>query len=109
MQSQLPYPTSHDDDLDAERADQRYARALQRITVDEVLAGVDDLIASERDPRKHPLYHLARHVLRHGGFRRSGQRAHMADHLGMVFENLIEEAIERLVQEELSSGVSWED
>ena len=104
---QIPYPADYD--LDAELADQRYAQALKRVTVGDVLSEVDHLIADEHDERKHPLYHLARHVLRHGGFRRSGQRAHMADHLGMVFEDLIEEAIERLVQEELASGVSWED
>lgn len=109
MQSQLLYPASYDIDTEAELADRRYAQALQRLTVGAVLGEVDHLIADEPDERKHPLYHLARHVLRYGGFRRSGQRAHMADHLGMVFEDLIEEAVERLVQEELASGVSWED
>jgi hypothetical protein len=33
----------------------------------------------------------------------------MADHLSMVFEDLIEEAIERLVQEELSNFGPWGD
>ena len=103
----LPYPADYD--LEAELADERYERALRRITVDEVLAGVDTLIASESDARKHPLYTLAKHVLRHGGFRSSGKRAHVAEQLGTVFENLIEDAIERLVTEELASGVSWED
>jgi hypothetical protein len=109
MQSQLPYPTSHDYDLEAERADQRYERALKRITVDEVLAGVDDLIAQQSDPRKHPLYTLAKHVLRHGGFRSSGRRAHVAAQLGQVFEDLIEDAIERLAQEELANFGPWEE
>ncbi|MDQ3830378.1 MAG: hypothetical protein M3361_13980 [Candidatus Tectomicrobia bacterium] len=109
MQSQLLYPASYDIDTEAELADKRYEEALKRVTVGDVLSEVDHLIAEQPDERKHPLYHLARHVLRHGGFRRSGQRAHMADHLGMVFEDLIEEALERLVQEELASGVSWED
>ena len=89
--------------------EKRYELALKRVTVSDVLSEVDHLIADEHDERKHPLYHLARHVLRHGGFRRSGQRAHMADHLGMVFEDLIEEAIERLVQEELANFGPWED
>ena len=109
MQSQLPYPTSHDDDLEAELADQRYERALKRITIDELLSEVHRLIASEGDVRKDPLYALATHVLRHGGYRQTGQRTHMSDFLTAKFEDLIEEAIERLVQEELASGVSWED
>jgi hypothetical protein len=29
--------------------------------------------------------------------------------VGQVFEDLIEDAIERLVEEELASGVSWGD
>jgi hypothetical protein len=103
----LPYLDTYD--VEAERADRRYAQALKRVILGDVLSEVDHLIAEEPDERKHPLNHLARHVLRHGGFRRSGQRAHMADHLGMVFEDLIEEAVERLVQEEWASGVSWED
>jgi hypothetical protein len=103
----LPHDLHYHEDLEAERADECYRLALTRITVSDVLSEVDHLIAEEPDTRKHPLYHLARHVLRHGGFRRSGQRAHMADHLGMVFEDLIEEAIERLVQEELSHFGPW--
>jgi hypothetical protein len=109
MQSQLPYPTSHDDDLEAEIADERYERALRRITVDEVLSTLDDLIAQQPDPRKHPLYSLARHVLRHGGYRQTGQRTHMSDFLTAKFEDLIESAIERLGQEELSNFGPWED
>ena len=103
----LLYPADYD--LEAELVDERYARALKRITVDEVLSEVDSLIASESDPRKHPLYALAKHVLRHGGYRQTGQRTHMSDFLTSKFEDLLDEAIERLVQEELASGVSWED
>jgi hypothetical protein len=100
---------AYDEDLEAELADERYNRALQRVTVSDVLATVDDMVQSEPDMRKHPLYTLATHVLRHGGFRSSGRRAYVAERLGQVFEDLIEDAIERLVQEELESGVSWED
>jgi hypothetical protein len=89
--------------------EERYNLALKRLTVSDVLATVDDMVQSESDMRRHPLYTLAKHILRHGGFRSSGRRAHVAEQLGMVFEDLIEEAIERLVTEELASGVSWED
>ena len=98
---------AYDEDLEAERADERYQLALKRLTVSDVLATVDDMVQSEPDMRKHPLYTLATHVLRHGGFRSSGRRAHVADQLGQVFEDLIEKAIEHLVQEELSNFGPW--
>jgi hypothetical protein len=103
-----PEPRYHED-LEAERYYQRYELARNRVTVSDVLSEVDHLIADEHDERKHPLYTLAKHVLRHGGFRSSGRHAYVAEQLGMVFENLIDDAIERLVNEELASGVSWED
>jgi hypothetical protein len=99
---------AYDEDVEAELADARYNLTLQRITVDEVIAGVEDIIAQQPDARKHPLYSLAKHVLGHGGFRSSGRRAHVADQLGQVFEDLIEKAIEHLVQEELSNFGPWE-
>jgi hypothetical protein len=100
---------AYDEDLEAELADARYNRALKRLTVSDILATVDDMVQSEPDMRKHPLHALARHCLRNGTYRTSGQRAYMSAHLGAVFEDLIDKAIERLVQEELASGVSWED
>jgi hypothetical protein len=103
------YPTSHEFDLDAERADARYDAALQRLTVSDVLATVDGLLSAEPDERKHPLYHLARHALRFGTYRTSGKRAHLAEQLGAVYEDLIEAAIERLVGEELANFGPWED
>jgi hypothetical protein len=105
----LPSDLLYHEDLEREREETRYELALKRLTVSDVLATVDDMVQSEPDMRKHPLYTLAKHVLRHGGFRSSGRRAHVVEQLGQVFEDLIEDAIERLVQEELASGVSWED
>ncbi len=51
---------------------QRVARARKRIFPGEVLEKIDEAIASEPDPRKHPLYHLVeflldREVAVHGG------------------------------------------
>jgi hypothetical protein len=102
-------PTRYEDDLEAELADERYRLALKRITVSDVLSEVDALIRDQPDERRHPLYTLAKHVLRHGGFRSSGKRVYVAEQLGMVFEDLIDEAIERLVAEELSNFGPWED
>ncbi len=105
----LPDDIHYHEDLEREREETRYELALKRLTVSDVLATVDDMVQSESDLRRHPLYTLAKHVLRHGGFRSSGRRAYVAEALGAKFEDLIEDAIERLVQEELASGVSWED
>ena len=109
MATSLNYPSSYDIDTEAELADKRYRSALARITVGDVLSEVDHVIAEEHDERKHPLYALAKHVLRHGGYRQTGQRTHMADFLTARYEDLLDLAIERLVQEELANGVSWED
>ena len=105
----LPSDLHYHEDLEREREETRYELALKRLTVSDVLATVDDMVQSEPDMRRHPLYVLATHVLRHGGLRSSGRRAHVAEQLGAKFEDLIEDAIECLVQEELASGVSWED
>jgi hypothetical protein len=105
----LPDDVHYHEDLEWEREETRYEPELKRITVSDILATVDDMVQSEPDMKKHPLYVLAKHVLRHGGFRSSGRRAYVTEALGAKFEDLIEDAIERLVQEELESGVSWED
>jgi hypothetical protein len=97
------------DDLEYERAMARYKLARQRLTVSDVLSEVDRLIATEPDERRHPLFALTRHCLRSGGYRSTGQRAHMSEFVATKFEDLIDIAIERLIEEELASGVSWED
>jgi hypothetical protein len=105
----LPDDPRYHEDLEAELANERYDRALKRITVSDVLATVDDMVQSESDMRRHPLYTLAKHVLRHGSYRQTGQRTHMADFLTAKFEDLIDEAIEKLVGEELANFGPWED
>ena len=74
MAASVNYPTSHDIDVDAELADERYERARRRLTVSDVLSEVNRLISEEPDDRRHPLYALARHCLRSGGYRSTGQR-----------------------------------
>jgi hypothetical protein len=105
----LPDDPSYHEDLEAERHHQRYELALNRITVSDLLSEVDHLIAEEYDERKHPLHALAKHCLRHGTYRTSGQHAHLAEFLMAKFENLFDLAIERLVQEELANFGPWED
>jgi hypothetical protein len=100
---------AYDEDLEAELADARYARALKRISVSDVLSEVDHLIAEEYDERKHPLYAMAVQVLRHGGYPSTGRRSRLAEVVSAKFEDLLDIAVDRLVNEELSSGVSWGD
>jgi hypothetical protein len=100
MSGQIPYPPDYD--LEAEIADARYRRALARVTVYDVLAVTNDLL-SERDPREHPLRFIAAKVLRDGSYRISGKRAHFVDALSAAFEDLCDEAVARLVQEELAA------
>jgi len=66
----VPSPDEHD--YHAAVQAQRVARAKRRIFPGEVLAVIDDRIASEPDPAKHPLYHLVeflldREIAVHGG------------------------------------------
>jgi len=104
-----PAERYYHEDLERDIEEERYALALKRLTVSDVLATVDDMVQSEPDMRLHPLYALAKHVLRHGGFRSSGKRVYVAEQIGAVFEHLIEDAIEQLVREELSNFGPWED
>jgi hypothetical protein len=52
----LPYPHDFDIDHTAAHHEERRRRAVQSLAVGDVLAQVDDLIASEPDPKAHPLY-----------------------------------------------------
>jgi hypothetical protein len=68
----LPYPPDFDIDHAAAHHEERRRRALQSIDVSDVLAQLDDVIASEPDPTKHPCYGLVaflldRQLAVHGG------------------------------------------
>ena len=68
----LPYPSDFEVNHDASHNEDRRRQALQSIDVGDVLAQVDDLIASEPDPTKHPCYGLVaflldRQLAVHGG------------------------------------------
>src|SRR5918992_2193043 len=97
----LPDDPHYHEDLEAERHQQRYELALQRLTVSDVLSVLDDMVRAEPDERKHPLYHLVKHSLRYGTVWTSGKRCHFSEILGAAFEDMIEQAIEKLVAEEL--------
>jgi hypothetical protein len=103
MSSQaIPYPWSHDIDREADIADKRYARALAQVTVYDVLAVACQMLSEWDDYRTHPLYQLARHVLKHGSYKRSGKHPYFADRLSTALEDVCDEAVERLVSEQLA-------
>jgi hypothetical protein len=99
----LPYPTSHDIDVEAELADERYRRALRQVTVFDVVSLACAILSEREMDRTHPLYHLARHVLQHGSYKRSGKYAHMSDSLSRALEDVCDEAVERCVADLLQS------
>jgi hypothetical protein len=105
----LPDEPRYHEDLEAELHEARYTAALQRLTVSDVLSVHDDMVRTEPDERKHPLFALVRHSLRYGTVWTSGKRCHLAELLGAAYEDLIEQAIEKLVQEELANFGPWED
>ena len=59
----IPYPRHVDVDVAADLCEERRRRALKTLTVADVLAQVDDLIASEPDATKHPCYAIAAWLL----------------------------------------------
>jgi hypothetical protein len=68
----LPYPADFEVDPAAARHEERRRLALRALDVGDVLAQVDDLLASEPDPTKHPCYGLVtflldRQLAVHGG------------------------------------------
>jgi hypothetical protein len=89
----IPYPS--DVDHLAAHHEERRRRALRRIFPGAVLAVIDDRIASEPDPAKHPLYHLVQFLL----------DRELAVHGGEFFDTfklLCLDAIDRCVDEILS-------
>ena len=109
MVSGLPYPSSHDIDVQAELNEARYEQALQALRPSEVLATVDALVAQLVNAREHPLYALVAHCLHAGTAQRSGKRPYVSELVGAAYEPLIEAAITRLVEEQLADSSAWEE
>jgi hypothetical protein len=59
----IPYPTDFEVNYHADRQAQRVARARQQLDPTDVLAVVEDMLASQPDPAKHPLLPLAEFYL----------------------------------------------
>jgi hypothetical protein len=107
--SSLPYPVSYDIDTQAELSDERYEHALKALSLSDVLATVDDVVAQIPNPHDHPLYALVAHCLRYGTTKSSGKRPYVSEIVGASYESLIDGAITRLVEEKLADFNAWED
>jgi hypothetical protein len=90
-------------DDDADRQWQREQMALKALDIGDILAEVDDLIAQEPDPEKHPLYSLVAHALDHTTMPGTGTA------LQERYGRLIDHAIARLVEQRLADATCWED
>jgi hypothetical protein len=81
----------------------RQQMALQSLSISDILAEVDDLIADEPDEQKHPLFCLVANAL---------DRRIMpgtAESLQARYGKLVDFAIERLVEQAMADSSRWED
>jgi hypothetical protein len=102
MPSQLiPYPLSHEFDIEGHIADTRYAQALSRVRVEDVIAVAVDILAELEPTKENPLYGLARDVLRFGSCKRSGRFFHGSDLLLSRLEAVLDKAVEMCICDEM--------
>jgi hypothetical protein len=59
----IPYPHDFDSDYHSDLSEARRRRAFKALDIGDVLAEIDDLIATEPDPSKHPCYTMAAWLL----------------------------------------------
>jgi hypothetical protein len=90
----IPYPSDFEVNHDAAHHEERRRRALQSLDVGDVLAQVDDLIASEPDPTKHPCFAVANWLLDRQGRVDGGA-------FWLAWQVLVDQAIEQLIEARL--------
>jgi len=93
----IPYPPDFEVNHTAAYQEERRRRALQSLDVGDVLAQVDDLIAREPDPQKHPCFAVANWLLDRQGRVDGGA-------FWLQWQVLVDQAIQRLVAEALARG-----
>jgi hypothetical protein len=81
-------------DYHADLFQQRRRLALQALDVGAVIASVEDALASEADPQKHPLFPVANWLLDRQGHVDGGA-------FWLAWQVLVDQAIERLVEQRL--------
>jgi hypothetical protein len=100
--STIHYPDDFEIDFHTDLAWQRQEAALKAITISDVLAEVDGMIASEPAPEKHPLYFLVAYSL---------DRRVMPgtwEGLWTRYRRLIDHAVEKLIEARLVDSSQWE-
>jgi hypothetical protein len=90
-------------DEEADRQWHREQLTLQSLSISDILAEVDDLIAAEPDEQRHPLYSLVCNALDTRIMPGTGES------LQVRYGRLIDHAIERLVEQRLADPSCWED
>jgi len=90
----MPYPHDFEVNHAAAHHEERRRRALQALDVGDVLAQVDDLIASEPDPTKHPCFAVANWLLDRQGRVDGGA-------FWLAWQVLVDQAIEQLIEARL--------
>ena len=88
----VPTPEAHD--YHADLHEERSRRALQSLDISDVLAKVDDLIAREPDPTKHPCFAVANWLLDRQGRVDGGA-------FWLQWQVLVDRAIEQLIEARL--------
>jgi hypothetical protein len=97
----MDYPDDFDTDYHSDLEWRRQEMASKTLTVSDVLATVDELMAEEADEEQHPLYGLAATALGHTT--QPGSAEGLRDRL----KRLVDHAVERLVEERLSNPAVW--
>jgi hypothetical protein len=59
----IPYPSDFQSNYHQDQHVRRVERAFKALTVADVLSVLDDLIAAEPDPSKHPCHNLVAYLL----------------------------------------------
>jgi hypothetical protein len=90
----LPYPSDSEVNHAASHHEDRRRQALQSIDVGDVLAQVDDLIAREPDPTKHPCFAVANWLLDRQGRVDGGA-------FWLQWQVLVDQAIQQLIEARL--------
>jgi hypothetical protein len=87
-------PTPDDHDYHADLFQQRRRLALQSLDVGDVITSVEDVLAQEPDPTKHPLFPVANWLLDRQGRVDGGA-------FWLQWQVLVDQAIERLIEARL--------
>jgi hypothetical protein len=92
----IPYPHDFDIDHAAAAHEERRRRARQSLDVGDVIATVEEALASASDPTTHPLYPVANWLLDRQGRVDGGA-------FWLQWQVLVDHAIERLIDARLQA------